>query len=288
MYLQRESRIVAENPRHSKQGRPAGGPPAIESTQARPCLSVSFTICDSYGTRKQATVNRRAKTTIANSPRPFASTALLLAGALSLALSACGKTPAPPADSTAEKPAVAQADKPATAESPLAKAVTRGDLEKIRVLLEQGAEVDASDALGRTPLHMAAFYGRPRTTELLLAHGAKLESADRVGMTPLHAAVLGGSLHEVELLIGKGANIEAASDTALTPLHLAAATGQTAIAKLLLQQGASAQKTDKDGKTPRDLAAKNDHPKTLALFVQGQEGGKAAPAAPAQTPLPAR
>lgn len=194
--------------------------------------------------------------------------------ALALAMAACGKSPEPAltVSGTPEKPATVRVDKPATAESPLAKAVIRGDLEKIRMLLDQGAEVDASDALGRTPLHMAAFYGRPRTTELLLAQHADLNSTDRVGMTPLHAAVLGGSLAEVDLLLGKGANLHAASDTALTPLHLAAATGQTAIVKLLLQRGADARKTDKDGKTPQDFAARNEHPKTLALFTAGAAG----------------
>jgi ankyrin repeat protein len=53
-----------------------------------------------------------------------------------------------------------------TAASPLAMAAIRGDLAEIKALLEAGAEVNVTDALGRTPLHMAAFYGRTKASEL--------------------------------------------------------------------------------------------------------------------------
>jgi hypothetical protein len=85
--------------------------------------------------------------------------ALVVLTVLTLALGACSKEP-DDAGGSAEKPDAAAVDDVPTAASPLARAVTRGDLAKIRTLLDSGAEVDATDALGRTP---AAHGGLLRT-----------------------------------------------------------------------------------------------------------------------------
>ncbi|MBA3996461.1 MAG: hypothetical protein C0489_05145 [Candidatus Accumulibacter sp.] len=204
---------------------------------------------------------------------PARRAALITLSLLTLGVVACGKG----ADENAATQAAlqdAQKNTLPTSESPLAKAASRGDLEEIRTLLDAGAEINVTDALGRTPLHMAGFYGRPRTTELLLARGADIGARDRVGMTPLHAAVLDGTYQVVDLLLGKGADINAASDSGMTPLHLAASTGQPKVIRLLLQHGANPNSKDKDGKTPQDYAARNAHPKTLALLQQQQNAAK--------------
>jgi ankyrin repeat protein len=178
---------------------------------------------------------------------------------LSLALSGCGKP--------AKTVEVATAPPPA-AESPLAKEATRGDLAKIKVLIEEGADVNATDALGRTPLHMAAFFARPKTAALLITNGANVNTKDRVGLTPLHSAVLAGSPKVIELLLNKKADIKAASETGLTPLHLAAATGNLQVVTLLVQRGADPQSKDGEGNTPFALAKKNNHPQTATLLQQ--------------------
>jgi ankyrin repeat protein len=133
--------------------------------------------------------------------------ALLVIAALSLALSGCSKEPE---DIATLKPqpssSSATVDDVPTAASLLAKAAIRGDIVEIKSLLDAGAQIDVTDALGRTPLHMAAFYGRTKASELLLASGASIDARDRVGMTPLHAAVLSGGRHEVELLLDRKAD----------------------------------------------------------------------------------
>lgn len=188
--------------------------------------------------------------------------AVFALGALSLAFMACSKAP----DNTA---ALKQQEEAApTAESILAKAATKGDLAKVRSLIEEGANVNVTDALGRTPLHMTAFYGRPKTAALLIASGANVNAKDRVGMTPLHAAVLAGGAQEVELLLDKKADINAQSEIGLTPLHLAAATGQLPLTALLIQRGANLQSKDREGNTPLFHATRNNHPKTMALLQQ--------------------
>jgi ankyrin repeat protein len=194
------------------------------------------------------------------------SRSIILLGLLSLLAIGCNKTPENSTGALPQKPVPVV--EVATPESDLAKAATRGNFAKVKSLIEAGAKVTVTDALGRTPLHMAAFYSRPKTAAFLIANGANVNAKDRTGMTPLHSAVLVGGEEEVELLLDNKADIKAASETGLTPLHLAAATGQPDLVTLLIERGADPQSKDREENTPFALAAKNNHPKTMALLQQ--------------------
>lgn len=63
-----------------------------------------------------------------------------------------------------------------------------GDFETIRLLLDAGAEVNATQAGGFTPLHSAASAGRREAAELLVARGADPAQADHHGNPPAHYA----------------------------------------------------------------------------------------------------
>jgi hypothetical protein len=54
----------------------------------------------------------------------------------------------------------------------LIEAVKARDLERVRALLKERVDVDASQGDGATALHWAAFHGHRATVELLLARGA--------------------------------------------------------------------------------------------------------------------
>ena len=64
-------------------------------------------------------------------------------------------------------------------------AVEEGKLEKVRRLLGEHADPNASDDDGWTPLHIAAQNGCVEATELLLAYGANPNSIDHHGNGPL-------------------------------------------------------------------------------------------------------
>lgn len=89
-----------------------------------------------------------------------------------------------------------------------------GDEATCRVLLENGADVNARAGLGghsnMTPLHIAAHNGHTSVVKMLLDHGsdvnAKRQYLDRNGITPLHLAAENGHLDAVCLLLESGAN----------------------------------------------------------------------------------
>ena len=72
--------------------------------------------------------------------------------------------------------------------SGLRHASETGDVARLRSILDQPADIDAVDALGRTALMLATQNGREAAVETLLAHGADPNIPDARGRTPLDVA----------------------------------------------------------------------------------------------------
>ena len=70
----------------------------------------------------------------------------------------------------------------------------------MRLLLEKGADVKATDRDGRTALIWAAQDGHEAVVRLLLEKGADVEAKDRDGRTALIWAAQGGHEAVVRLL----------------------------------------------------------------------------------------
>jgi ankyrin repeat protein len=116
-----------------------------------------------------------------------------------------------------------------------------GDLELAKVLLARGADVKASNGIGRTPLHEAAANNRPAMVEFLLSKGAPVN--DNSHLQPLHLAAEQGHNKVVEVLLAKGADLHRPSSYyGLTALTLAAQAGHLDTVRLLLAKGADAKK----------------------------------------------
>uniref|UniRef100_A0A1D1Y315 ADP-ribosylation factor GTPase-activating protein AGD3 n=1 Tax=Anthurium amnicola TaxID=1678845 RepID=A0A1D1Y315_9ARAE len=62
------------------------------------------------------------------------------------------------------------------------------DIGMLELLLQYGANVNATDMKGRTPLHHCILKGKNEHAKLLLARGVDPRAADREGKTPLHYA----------------------------------------------------------------------------------------------------
>jgi ankyrin repeat protein len=93
-------------------------------------------------------------------------------------------------------------------------AAENGLVEIARLLLDQGAEVNARDNFANTPLHLAVRH--PAMVELLLARGAQVGARNAFGNTALHLAV--GDRRVVELLLAAGADARARNLFDKTPL----------------------------------------------------------------------
>ncbi|WP_264688569.1 ankyrin repeat domain-containing protein [Wolbachia endosymbiont (group B) of Catoptria pinella] len=134
-------------------------------------------------------------------------------------------------------------------------AIGNSDLNKVRDLVAQGANIDANDKNGNTLLYSAAEIGDLNLVKLLLDNGANIEAKNgKYQATPLHGAVLNEKLSVVKLLLDRSANVNAEDKDNWTPLHYAADTNSLDIVKVLVDAHANLGAKGNYGKTPLDIA----------------------------------
>jgi ankyrin repeat protein len=79
-------------------------------------------------------------------------------------------------------------------DTPLHVLLWRGDVDGLKALILDGAEVDAIDSMGETPLHIAVSKELPDAIRALLAAGANPDIRSNFGRTAHDIAVtIGGT-----------------------------------------------------------------------------------------------
>ncbi|CAN8021318.1 unnamed protein product, partial [Ixodes persulcatus] len=106
-------------------------------------------------------------------------------------------------------------------ETMLQVAAIKGNADRVRQLLEEGADPNVRDNAGWTPLHEACNHGFREVARLLLSHGACVDVAGPGGVTPLHDATVNGHPDIVLLLVRSGATLDAKTSDGLTAQDLA-------------------------------------------------------------------
>ena len=80
---------------------------------------------------------------------------------------------------------------------------TVAHVEIARLLLQNGADVNARDDNGFTPLHIAAMHGHVDILHLLVEYGADLEAQDNIGRRTLYYAANHGHSLVIQELISR-------------------------------------------------------------------------------------
>jgi len=184
----------------------------------------------------------------------------------------------------------------------LHEAARTGNIARLGVLLDQGADANAVDGGHRTALHDAAQNGQVEAMKFLIKAGADPQlmddkqrapmffarqypdpavSAAMVGLLTrarleiplesnpwtLHYAAARGSVSVGQMLIGLGADVNAVGSNGNRPLDLACLKGYVDFVKLLIAHGVKVNVRDKDGITALHNAALGGNPEVAAALL---------------------
>uniref|UniRef100_A0A8C8RE87 Ribonuclease L n=1 Tax=Pelusios castaneus TaxID=367368 RepID=A0A8C8RE87_9SAUR len=151
----------------------------------------------------------------------------------------------------------------------LNSAVKERSTERVRKLLEEGANVNSRVESGWTPLHSAVQAEEEKIVHLLLEKGADPCARKRNGATPFIVAGIMGNVRLLELFLSKGSDINEYDDNGFTAFMEAAGHGKEEALRFLYSKGANVnlqrvvnpekRALDKGGATALMDAAREGH-----------------------------
>jgi beta-lactamase regulating signal transducer with metallopeptidase domain len=150
----------------------------------------------------------------------------------------------------------------------LLQAAERGNLVRMRTLLDRGAKAGAVLDGDGTPLIAAARQGRLAALQLLLDAGADVNRGVDGDGNALTMAAKGGHLDAVRLLLDRGANIDLGVEGDGNPLIMAAGDGQLDVVRFLLDKGAQVEKVVLGDENPLIHASEGGHADVVRLLLE--------------------
>ncbi|XP_035398109.1 ankyrin repeat and SOCS box protein 11 isoform X2 [Cygnus atratus] len=151
--------------------------------------------------------------------------------------------------------------------TPLFNACCSGSVACVNMLLEFGAKPQLGNHLA-SPIHEAVKRGHRECMEVLLAHEVDIDQEDLQHGTPLYVACTYQRTDCVKKLLELGANVNAGKRLD-SPLHAAATKSSVEIVVLLADYGANLKGRNADFKCALDLAVPNSKIEQALLLREG-------------------
>ncbi|XP_009506106.2 ankyrin repeat and SOCS box protein 11 isoform X2 [Phalacrocorax carbo] len=151
--------------------------------------------------------------------------------------------------------------------TPLFNACCSGSVACVNMLLEFGAKPQLRNHLA-SPIHEAVKRGHRECMEILLAHEVDIDQEDLQHGTPLYVACTYQRTDCVKKLLELGANVNVGKRLD-TPLHAAARKSSVEVVVLLTDYGANPKCRNAELKCALDLAVPNSKVEQALLLREG-------------------
>ncbi|MFH1643830.1 MAG: ankyrin repeat domain-containing protein [bacterium] len=165
---------------------------------------------------------------------------------------------------------------------PLAWFAKKGDLDVLKLLIENGADVNHQDKNDYTALHMAIMDQHEKTALFLLKNGANPNLVDVKEQFPIHLSTLLGNFDITKKLLQYGSKPDESDIEGMTPLMNVIISGNVRLIKAYIKYLIKKNKTKAFikisiykkrsilqwllRKHPRAVIKKNEHPYDLDSF----------------------
>jgi ankyrin repeat protein len=151
----------------------------------------------------------------------------------------------------------------------LIDAVRGRDAVRVRALLAERVNVNATQGDGATALHWAAHVDDVSLIDTLIRAGARADIADDTGATPLYLACTNRNTEAVSRLLAAGANPNAALLSGETVLMTCARAGNATAVRALLGRGANVNaKESGHNQTALMWAAAQSHSQVVQALLE--------------------
>ena len=160
----------------------------------------------------------------------------------------------------------------------LLHAAAEGNVDRVRALIAEGADVNTRDQNGFPVLEIASAFAQAEVAGILIESGADVNLvSEGSGRTPIFAFAIGDTddnNHEAQVLpivnklIAAKANVNYKDPNGVTALETAAALGYSTIAEALIAAGADVNAKDRMNFSPLHAAASQHKLKALKVLVK--------------------
>jgi ankyrin repeat protein len=135
--------------------------------------------------------------------------------------------------------------------------ITSADqIEKVRFLVDKGADIDAKSKYGFTPFLIAAEQNEEVALYIMEKFPKTIKAVSTEGLNALHLAASGSSFRLVKKLVETGIDVNSKTKNNETPIFFAATTGNAEVIKYLISKGADCTFISKDNDTALTKIAK--------------------------------
>ena len=144
------------------------------------------------------------------------------------------------------------------------KSSRNSNIDKVRQLLDDGADIEKRNHMGQTLLMLTAMKkGHSTCVKMLLDRGADMHAVDNYESSSIAYACMYRRVDNLRVMLDRGGDVNIRGAYGMTPLMQAAVNGAGDCVALLLERGADPTSTCNNGRTAFSYCAKTSKIKKM-------------------------